>query len=116
MSNCTKCKILLNEKNSFKRYGKRYGRPTSYCRACLNDYITERRLRLKREAINKFGNICHDCKISYPIQVYDFHHLDPTKKDFNWNKMRQISEKRREAELSKCILLCSNCHRIRHIQ
>lgn len=75
-----------------------------------------RRSRLKLEAIKKFGNACYDCGISYPSQVYDFHHLNPKKKNFSWKKMRQVSKKKRDAELSKCVLLCANCHRIRHIE
>lgn len=63
-----------------------------------------------------FGNKCADCGISYPPPIYDFHHLDPTKKDFTvaniiWRNLDSLRE-----ELDKCVMLCANCHRLRHYE
>ncbi len=68
------------------------------------------------------GGKCIDCNIEcsdkYPSCIFDFHHLDPTKKDMNISKF--IKNKNKEEfvlkEISKCVLLCSNCHRIRHFK
>jgi hypothetical protein len=63
------------------------------------------------------GSSCVDCGISYPnthYSVFDFHHLDPSEKDVDWSKLRLRSWDKIVKELSKCVLLCSNCHRIRH--
>lgn len=70
--------------------------------------------RRKLEVIEHFGDKCHDCGQSFPPCVYDFHHLDPTKKDVNpsYAMTRRPSEMWKELE--KCVMLCSNCHRIRH--
>jgi hypothetical protein len=48
-----------------------------------------------------------------------WHHLDPSKKDFDVFRMGKISrpddiDKMRE-EIKKCILLCPTCHRAEHI-
>lgn len=52
------------------------------------------------------------CGYSKCIEALEFHHLDPTEKEF------EISDRRSwealTAELDKCILLCANCHREYH--
>jgi hypothetical protein len=67
---------------------------------------------LKDRAIEYLGGKCVDCSGVYHQAAYDFHHKDPSLKDY------QISGKRVweivKQELDKCELLCSNCHRIRH--
>lgn len=68
----------------------------------------------KRRAVEHFGDKCHDCGNTYPQCVYEFHHLDPKGKDMNPSKALAMSEKRMWEELSKCIMVCSNCHKMRH--
>ena len=61
------------------------------------------------------GAKCADCQYGYGDFMYDFHHVDPTKKKFTLtgknltNKWESVLE-----EFKKCVLLCPNCHRIRH--
>ncbi|AOO12102.1 hypothetical protein Np200711_156 [Cyanophage S-RIM44] len=47
----------------------------------------------------------------------EFHHLDPEVKDDNFNvgRMKTWSLKRIDEELSTCVVLCANCHRMRHV-
>lgn len=40
----------------------------------------------------------------------EFHHLDPSKKEFTLSKRGARSLERLRAEVDKCVLLCSNCH------
>lgn len=61
---------------------------------------------------------CVDCGNENPV-VLEFHHLDPSKKEFKIGDARQgaltkdrVAKALREA--SKCVVLCANCHRIRH--
>ena len=57
---------------------------------------------------------CADCGVSYPPYVMDFHHV---RGDKEFNIAQHVanagSEKRLIAEIDKCEVLCSNCHRER---
>lgn len=74
----------------------------------------KRRQSRKQLAINLHGNQCADCKTKCHPACYDFHHLDPSQKDFN--PCSGLSKKVEVflAEVAKCIMLCANCHRVRH--
>ena len=72
--------------------------------------IQKRRL----DAIARLGGKCNMCGNSFPSYVYDFHHKDPTQKDFTIGENMGVAFDRFYAEVDKCELLCSNCHRIKH--
>ena len=55
-----------------------------------------------------------DCGEKFPSVAMDFHHLDENKKDPGFANLKTWSMKRINEELDKCIVLCANCHRIRH--
>lgn len=80
----------------------------------IYDYASARRLKNKQKAIELFGSKCLDCDKSFPSSVYDFHHLDPLQKEYAVASLFNLSWSKIEKELEKCILLCANCHRIRH--
>ena len=112
---CTLCK----EKKSLTEFYQQKDRKTgsSQCRQCFNQYCVERWKQRKINAINYKGGSCVDCNVSYPkapYVIFDFHHLDPNIKDVDWSKLRLRSWDKVINELDKCVLLCSNCHRIRH--
>lgn len=110
---CIKCNITKPISDFYIRYD-RLDQVQSMCKQCFNAYCCDRWKQRKLDAIKKMGDKCVDCKISYHYSVYDFHHLYD--KDLQWNKLRLRSQDTIDKELSKCILLCSNCHRIRHYQ
>jgi hypothetical protein len=76
--------------------------------------ISEKHKLLKLKLIEEKGSVCLDCNKSYPIVCYDFHHRDKTSKEYGWGQLKNKSEEIIRAEIEKCDLLCSNCHRIRH--
>lgn len=77
----------------------------------------ERRSAQKLKAIEYKGGSCHDCGGTFHEKVYDFHHVDPTDKEGSLTSMlREASWEVIQAELDKCVLLCANCHRLRHIE
>lgn len=80
----------------------------------MSKYIKEKYLRRKLEAIEYKGGACSVCGYNKFYGALEFHHLDPSKKEFSWNKMRKVSEERLKKELDKCELLCSNCHKEAH--
>ena len=77
----------------------------------------QRRRNIKIQALEYKGWSCNRCGLvdkEYP-QIYDFHHLDPTQKDFSISKNVLVFDKIKN-ELDKCIVLCSNCHRREHAE
>lgn len=73
------------------------------------------RHRTKLRAIDYKGGCCVNCKYNKCPAALQFHHMDPTQKDFSISKSG-ISRawERIQAELDKCILLCANCHAEEH--
>ena len=86
------------------------------CKKCRVYFAGRNRKKLRIKAVDYLGGECSDCGYtSEYIDVYDFHHVNPKDKLFNIT----ISEMCRswkviEEELNKCVLLCANCHRLRH--
>jgi actin-related protein len=75
-----------------------------------------RGLERKRKLIEMCGGSCVDCGYKKNISALEFHHLDPNKKSFGID-LRQCSCTKWEKlveEVSKCVLICANCHRERH--
>jgi hypothetical protein len=72
----------------------------------------------RKQAIEFLGHKCHHCGLveTKCLAVYDFHHLDPAKKDESISKLFRAMKSWEEIqpEIEKCILLCSNCHRKVH--
>lgn len=115
---CTKCQQEKEELDFYKRPDRK-NKHQSYCKYCFNNYCKERWIKRKKEAVEYKGGKCIDCEListDFNYVVFDFHHLDPMGKDFDWGKLRLFSWERIKKELDKCICLCSNCHRLRHFK
>lgn len=99
------------------------------CRSCTGErvsgwYITNRSRRQsvaneknrsrKQKVVDHFGGKCHDCSGIFPNCVFQFHHLDPSQKDINPSGAMARNEETMWIELKKCVMLCANCHMIRH--
>ncbi len=74
--------------------------------------LSERRRYNKKELIKYKGGKCVRCGYNKDIpSAYDFHHLDPSKKDFIIAaKRNRIPTEILIKEVDKCDLLCKNCH------
>ncbi len=88
-------------------------------RCCQTCKSRIRKLAIKSSAIEYLGGKCFDCgrvaNIKDSFDIWDFHHLDPEKKDFEiGSKAAQKTLAQVKDELDKCILLCAICHRQRH--
>lgn len=80
---------------------------------CSAHYKKDRRQTLKAAAIKAFGGYCYNCLKKYPLAVFDFHHTgDKTDNPSAMFVNKSIEEIAKE--LSRCILLCANCHRLEH--
>jgi hypothetical protein len=85
-----------------------------------NKVARQAKLRARRKELKaewneyKAGLICVKCGFSHYVAL-DFHHEDPSKKEYSVNRL--ISDgrfKKAYEEIKKCIVLCANCHRIHH--
>lgn len=74
----------------------------------------DRRKARKLEAIERLGRACNDCGVTYPPEIYDFHHINP--EDKTDHPGRVFNRVDWWEEISKCALLCANCHRLRHLE
>ena len=134
---CFKCKHALPS-FSFSSDKKSKDKLASYCKKCavekakqqrlkrrenpeyikqFNAKITEANKLSKRAAVEYMGNSCSDCGGSFPDSVYDFHHLNMSEKEMNPSRVLRLRDRTKVMkELNKCVLLCANCHRIRHFE
>lgn len=83
---------------------------------CKNKYyVDKRRKALKKQAIEYKGGKCSSCGYNKCVGAMDFHHLGNSPKDFGISQAGHTkSWETLRAELDKCVLLCSNCHREIH--
>src|ERR1041384_953915 len=76
--------------------------------------ILAREKRAKTIAEIKEGSPCMDCGVYYPHYVMDYYHRDPnTKYKSVATLLSRSSMEVIMLEISKCDLVCSNCHRER---
>lgn len=111
---CLKCQVR-RPKADYYRY--RNNVPHQWCKACVRRTAVESQHRFKLECIAYKGGKCVDCERMPHPAAMTFHHLDPSQKDFQLSSSsaKTLSETVRQ-ELDKCVLLCHNCHDIRHAE
>ena len=125
---CSRCKYETSKKRAKKLLvlglcvscsKPREDLDKKYCTTCGKKYAKKKkegRLGVKVEAINFLGGKCVRCGLVEDIpDVYDFHHQSG-EKEINIGQLitNKSSLDKVQGELSKCILLCANCHRIIH--
>ncbi len=113
MKTCTKCKET-KEFDAF--YKKTSFRLNAVCKKCCNKYSADRWKKRKLKAIEYKGGKCMSCGYNKYPDVLEFHHRDPSEKEFEWKKLRKRSWEAVLKELDKCDMLCANCHRERHYE
>lgn len=130
MKVCKKCE--LEKKLEEFSFDNKRNRTLSWCKECVREKNKIRYSNNREEILKKkeeyhlkssewFRELrenlkCERCGFSHPATL-DFHHLDPSQKSFGisraarnaWFNKEKILE-----EIKKCIVLCSNCHRIEH--
>lgn len=85
------------------------------CKKCRVDAVQKRRHKTKEILIEYKGGKCEICGYNKCVEALEFHHKDPTKKDFGigqkgYTRSIELNKK----EVDKCILVCANCHREIH--
>ncbi len=129
---CPKCKREL-ESSAFNKKrckNKQDFILQPYCRECNIKTSREWYQQHKERVIKKtaesrqrkmvwFGEFkqtlkCNTCGEAH-IACLDFHHNDPLQKEGNISYLkRSYGKKRIMEEISKCTILCANCHRKHH--
>jgi DNA-binding transcriptional ArsR family regulator len=81
------------------------------CAKCSTSAVSERRRTVKRQLVEEAGGRCLLCGFDDHPAALQFHHLDPSQKEFHLSHrgFTRCIEKAR-AEAAKCVLLCANCH------
>lgn len=70
--------------------------------------------KFKRRLINELGGKCIDCGYASHLAALDFDHVDPTTKKFVISaKLHNYTYQDIIDEVKKCVVRCSNCHRIK---
>lgn len=72
------------------------------------------RIKQKNKAVEYKGGKCVICKYDRCKSALEFHHIDPSEKDFNISSTKNRKFEDIINELDKCILVCANCHREIH--
>ena len=78
----------------------------------LSNYnkVKLRRKKLKLLAVIFKGQRCEKCGYDKCYEGLAFHHEDPKSKEFGIFRKSSVSWKKLKKEISKCSLLCTNCH------
>ncbi len=94
-----------------------------YCYDCSPVGLSsaERLIRLDRLLKHKLvtykGGKCERCGYDKCEAALQFHHIDPTEKDFSISHInlgQEFNLEKLYKEVDKCILLCANCHAEEH--
>ena len=108
-----KCEICNKQFETIKN-----GHTRKYCYECSpseksgmthNEIILHKRRIMKNKLVQLKGGCCQICGYKKSIWALQFHHLNPTEKDFQlFKSCKDFNKLKQEAE--KCILVCANCH------
>jgi len=110
----SQCKLCVAERSRLWRL-KHPGYAAAYMREYIKNNYPEMKKRMdaKRKEIAEWKRArgCTICGETEPW-VLDMHHLDPAVKESNPASSATLKTFLKES--SKCVLLCSNCHRKVH--
>lgn len=113
---CAHCFKLLSLDNFYlvNKHGNTV--PFSYCKDC-EKIRKKQQLMLFKQSCLDYKQCCNCSKCGYnkSIVALDFHHTNPSEKDFCISSCRTLKlNDTIKQELDKCVVLCANCHREEH--
>jgi hypothetical protein len=131
MKECSKCKVA-KEAIEFGTSSRTKDGFNSWCKSCVRERSkkwykqnfetskkkSSKRVQERRDWFNQIKQTveCAKCGENH-ISCLDFHHIDPSKKEFgiaNSINSLSLSKEKILEEIEKCIILCSNCHKKFH--
>jgi hypothetical protein len=122
---CPCCKISKRLTYFSKNHRNRLG-VDAYCKQCSGKKAKrffsnrlKRRQMIKTKLILEFGNKCSDCGFfDLPIAAFTFHHHSEKMGDRSYLPPSKVITYQQAdvilKEKKKWILLCSNCHNVKH--
>jgi hypothetical protein len=107
------CRLFKPDKGSYS-YGRR-------CKTCYGQNIRAKRVELKKKCVEYHNNQCADCGNTFHQCQYDFHHIEEDRDNDRTRAIGCMTHACRpwkaiQKELDLCVMLCSNCHRLRHFE
>ena len=111
---CPTCKEEKEEIEGFGYHNRKTGLIRSICKDCLYTIQKKRWKDRKRKVVELFGGKCSKCGYNKNLAALQFHHLDPTQKEYSFSQLKLYKWEIVIKELKKCIMLCSNCHAEEH--
>lgn len=110
-----RCKLCGVEKTleEFVPNKRSVGGREHSCTVCTVLRRKKRKQARKILAREYLGNSCNACGFNQSLQ---FHHKDPSSKSFIISQALWMNWKDLKDELNKCLLLCGNCHAVRHFK
>lgn len=93
---CSKCKIEKPISDFYSQKNHKYG-VMSLCKNCFNQLCVKRWINRKIKYIRYLGGECSCCHIKLNntnYSIFDFHHLNPSEKEYSWEKLRLFSDNR----------------------
>lgn len=121
LKTCTTCKVeypLSNfYSNGYSPSGKR--KYKGQCKTCNNQSNYANKQNKINSVLDELNvdYSCTKCGYNKNTAALCFHHLDPNKKEFSISHMTEYKGADRDIllkEISKCIVLCHNCHMEEH--
>lgn len=110
----------FKDKNKRNEYAREwYFKNSVKHKKLVRIFQKERKIKYRKKLLELYGNKCFDCGFS-DIKLLEWHHkhFEKGKPDnyisrllirgYGWNKILEESK--------KCILLCPNCHKYRHLK
>jgi hypothetical protein len=79
------------------------------CVKCQSRRKSLRKNLHRKLLLEEHGSKCSKCSYNKCESALQFHHIDPSKKEFEISESAYSLENLK-AEAKKCILLCANCH------
>jgi len=80
------------------------------CKSCFNKRCIEAGQERVKQLKLHYGGKCIKCGYDKSLVALQFHHTDPSQKEFSLGNKRGITWEQQLKELDKCELVCANCH------
>ena len=110
---CYMCKQTKPVSDFYLRRQRKSDPYGSYCKKCACESVRLGMKSVKKKLVSMAGGRCSACGYDKCMSALEFHHIDPSQKDVELSQVTRITDKIL-TELSKCVILCSNCHREHH--